>query len=427
MSLGYSFIGLTWLLSGAVGLHAGGQRVAAPDASDPVVWPQWRGPSRDGRVEGTAWPDRLTADRLSAVWRVDNLGPSYAGPIVGDSLVYTVETRDKQHEIVRAFDRASGEFVWSAQWEGAMDVPFFAAKNGSWIRSTPAWDGERLYVGGMRDVLVCLDARTGAQVWAVDFLDRFESPLPAFGLVCSPLVTSDHVYIQAGAALVKLDKRTGETIWRSLQDEGGMNGSAFSSPIIATIGGVEQVVVQTREELCGVQPADGRVLWRERIKTFRGMNILTPTVLGDHIFTSAYGGRSVLLRACPPADQADWLVQREWDNGVQGYMTSPVIIDGYAYMYTRSNRFACIDLQTGQERWISAPTGDDYWSIVSQGDRILALSDDGVIRLIRADPTSYDIIDELAVASQPTWAHLAVAGDELVIREQTALAVHRWK
>ena len=61
-----------------------------------------------------------------------------------------------------AIDRATGQEVWRASWPGAMSVPFFAAANGSWIRATPALHDGRLYVAGMKDVLVCLEAATGA-------------------------------------------------------------------------------------------------------------------------------------------------------------------------------------------------------------------------------------------------------------------------
>ena len=134
-------------------------------AGSGATWQQWRGPARDGSVAGATWPDGLSAERLEQVWHVD-LGPSYSGPIVTEKMVYVTETRDAKTEHVRALDRATGKQVWEATWEGAMTVPFFAASNGSWIRATPAYDpGEeggpgRLYVAGMRDVLVCLDADT---------------------------------------------------------------------------------------------------------------------------------------------------------------------------------------------------------------------------------------------------------------------------
>ncbi len=388
------------------------------------TWPQWRGPSRDGQVPGVTWPDRLN-DRITQSWRVDSLGPSYGGPIVSPELIFTIETRKEEREVVQAYARDTGELVWETQWVGAMDVPFFARKNGSWIRSTPAFDGERLYVGGMRDVLVCLDADSGEIVWRLDFVTEFSAPNPEFGQVCSPLVVGDHLYLQAGTSFCKLDKHTGEVIWRSLEDSGGMMGSVFSSPILSEVAGREQLVVLTRETLNGVAPEDGAVLWSRQIKSFRGMNILTPIVAERGVFTAPYGGRAQLLDVTMSGD-APRVAQR-WDNRIQGYMTSPIVIDGHAYLFTRSNRFACVRLADGKTAWISPPTGDNYWSLVAQGDRILALNDTGRLRLIEATPEVYKVLDEIEVADAQTWAHLAIAGPQVVIREQNALVVYDWE
>lgn len=133
------------------------------------IWPQWRGPERSGVVEGShAWPDRLDETCLKLMWRRE-LGEGYPGPVVSTGHVFTVETLNKEKEVVRAFDRFSGRQLWETAWEGSMKVPFFSNKNGSWVRSTPACDGESLYVAGMRDVLVCLNVKDGRVQWRVDF------------------------------------------------------------------------------------------------------------------------------------------------------------------------------------------------------------------------------------------------------------------
>ena len=155
------------------------------------------------------------------------MGPSYSGPIVAGNRVFTTETEGRELEVVRAYTRDTGELLWETKWEGAMRVPFFAAANGSWIRSTPACDGERLYVAGMRDVLYCLAVDTGDVVWMIDFVEEFETDLPSFGFVCSPLIDGEHVYVQAGASLVKLNKYNGEIVWRSLAEDGGMCALVF--------------------------------------------------------------------------------------------------------------------------------------------------------------------------------------------------------
>lgn len=397
---------------------------AADTAESADSWLQWRGNARDGQFTGPTWPTRLQ-EHLQPVWRVPQLGPSYCGPLITDDVIITAETRDERFEVVQAYDRASGAKLWETTWEGAMQVPFFAAKNGSWIRSTPASDGERVYVGGMRDVLVCLDIASGEERWRVDFISQLDAPLPDFGFVCSPLLTEEHLYVQAGASLCKIDKLTGEILWRSLEDGGGMMGSAFSSPILSTINGREQLLVLSRERMHGVDPNSGEELWNLPIKSFRGMNILTPIEWENAIFTAPYGGRAQLLDI--QANESGALAaEPRWDNRIQGYMTSPVIIDDHAYLFTRSNRFTCIRLEDGEVMWISPPPREEYWSLVAQDDRILALSNTGVLRLIKADPAAYEVIDEVRITDSPAWAHLAMAGRQIAVREQDALVLYDW-
>jgi outer membrane protein assembly factor BamB len=386
-------------------------------------WPQWRGPTRDARSAGDPWPNALSADRLQQSWRVE-LGPSYSGPIVTSDRVFVTETKDRKTEVVRALHRQTGKELWRAEWAGALSVPFFAKANGDWIRSTPAFDGERLYVAGIRDLLICLDAKSGKELWKVDFVQQFGTPLPAFGCVCSPLIDDKFVYVQAGASVAKLDKLTGKVLWQALKDGGGTYGSAFSSPVIAALHGVRQLVVQSRTKLAGVHLEDGKVLWSASIPAFRGMNILTPTVIENRIFTSSYGGGAFLFEV--EKSGTEFSLKEMWKNKVQGYMSSPVVIDHHVYLHLRNQRFACIDLKTGKEAWITTPFGK-YWSMVVRNGRILALDERGDLLLINATPEKFDLLDKRHVSDRPTWAHLAVVGDELFIRELNAQTVYMWK
>ncbi len=63
-----------------------------------------------------------------------------------------------------------------------MTVPFFARENGDWIRSTPALDGDRLYVAGMKDVLVCINIRDGREIWRKDFVATYKHLFPTLVL-----------------------------------------------------------------------------------------------------------------------------------------------------------------------------------------------------------------------------------------------------
>ncbi len=83
-------------------------------------------------------------------------------------------------------------------------------------------------------------------------------------------------------------------------------------------------------------------------------------------------------------------------------MSTPVVIDGHAYIHLKNQRFACIDLSTGTETWTTKPFGK-YWSLVANGDKILALDETGILRLIAANPKEYTLLDEREVSKESAW------------------------
>jgi len=387
------------------------------------TWLQWRGPRRDGVVAGPSWPERLDESRLKLAWRVP-LGASYSGPLVDERHVYVTESFDSAREGVRALDRKTGSELWRHDWPATLEVIFIAKSNGDWIRSTPALEEGRLFVGGMVDQAHCLDAQTGEPLWECDFLSRWGTGKPPFGNVASPLVLPQGVFFFPAGGLACLDKQTGEIVWRAFESKGGAQDNTFGSPILATIAGKAQLVVQTRESLAGVDPESGDVLWSHKTPAFQNTTVLTPTVIGDRVFTSAYGGGSWLIEVT--RDDAGWQTREVWKSKVQGYMTSPLVIDDHIYLYTRSQRFTCLELATGKDTWTTKPYGK-YWSLVAQGDRILALDERGELRLIRANPAEFELLDERQVSDESAWAHLTVAGNDVLVRGLSSLSAFRWE
>ena len=395
-----------------------GQAVSAESPD----WNQWRGPTRDSMIADAKWPDKLN-EKLSLVWEKEH-SPTYSGPIVSGDLVFTTETIDKKSERVTAYKLASGEVSWTREWDGAMSVPFFAAANGDWIRATPVCNKDVLIVLGMRDVMTCLDVKTGADKWRVDFPKDMATPLPSFGAASSPLIEGDAVYVQTGGAVVKLSLADGSVVWKTLENgKGMMSSGAFSSPVVATIAGKKQMVVQTREALCGVDLDTGAVMWKQPIQAFRGMNILTPLVIGDRLFTSAHSGKAQLFEVTRADDK--WSIEELWVQKLQAYMSSPVLNKDSIYRHMKNQRVAAINVGDGSIKWTSSPFGK-YWSMVSNGKHILALDNKGELLLIEPNDEELKIVDRMKVAAD-SWAHLAVQGDMVVVRDLKALKVYRWK
>ena len=392
-------------------------------AGDGETWPQWRGPKRDGSVSVGSWPDSLRSPSLSQRWRIE-LPPSYSGPVVSNDKVFVTYTRDKKYEGVRALDRLSGEEVWKAEWEGAMKVAALGASMGSWIRATPAYDGESLFVAGMPDLLVCLDASTGAERWRADFHARYGTPLPELGFVCSPLVVEDGVYVQTADSFVKVDKETGKSLWRCLERRDKGQGS-YSSPDFAVIQGRPQLLVANIDAIAGVDPATGNVLWQRELDSYDQGCILAPIVYSGGIFTSTRASRTGHYPLTYRNEQ--FSITDGWKNKLVIYMSSPVIVGDYAYVHLKNGRFACIDLRNGKVNWISNRPFGTYCSMVWRKDRILALTNDGRLLLIHADPDRFVLVDSRTVSTAETWGHIALAGQHIYIRERNAITAYRWQ
>jgi hypothetical protein len=154
------------------------------------------------------------------------------------------------------------------------------------------------------------------------------------------------------------------------------------------------------------------------------MNILTPTIVSSNrVFTSTYGGKTLAFDI--QRDGEKFTVQPAWSFKAQGYMTSPVLVDGYAYLHLRNQRALCVSLADGTEKWTSPNGFGKYWSLVANKDRILALDERGMLFLLEANPAKLEIVSERKVGDD-TWAHLAVAGNQVFIRELRALAAYDW-
>jgi len=181
--------------------------------------------------------------------------------------------------------------------------------------------------------------------------------------------------------------------------------------------------VLTRHTLNGVALDDGRELWSQPVPNFRGMNILTPVVSGDRIFTSPYKNGSYMYEVKREGD--GFSVAEVWSHPGSGYMSSPVVIDGHVYLHLGNGRLSCLEIATGEERWRTTGFGK-YWSMAWQGEKILALDADGDLVLIRANPERFELLDEREITSQQAWGHLAVRGNELFVRDLESIRAFRW-
>jgi outer membrane protein assembly factor BamB len=155
------------------------------------------------------------------------------------------------------------------------------------------------------------------------------------------------------------------------------------------------------------------------------MNIFTPVVVGDTIFASTYQNKSWLYKISK--NDSGFAVNEVWENKLQGYMSTPVVINGFAYMHLQNQRFTCVDLSNGETKWTSPKSFGKYWSLIAYKNRILALDQKGILYLIEANPNEFKVLETREITENESWAHLAISGDQIFIRDLKTLSVFQWK
>jgi outer membrane protein assembly factor BamB len=381
-------------------------------------WSQWRGPARTGASAvfkaPATWPDRP-----KQAWKV-TAGAGHASPIVGEGRVYLF-ARVGEREGTTAFDLATGKQLWQQLYDAPYQVNSAASAHGKGPKSTPVYDRGRVYTFGISGILSALQAADGRVVWKKDFAKEFPATSPEYGTSMSPVVAGDLLIVHVGGtgngALLGIDTATGQTKWSWKGD-----GPGYASPVIAELGGTRQIITQSQRHLVALSAADGRVLWQVPFTTEFEQNIVTPVVVDDLVIAAGIGNPTRAFRVSQAGGQ--WKTANVWENAdLPMYMSSPVESGGYLYGLTSRNRgqFFCVDARTGKTMWTTKGREAENAALVTAPGLVMAVTTEGELAVLRANPKQFDPVKRYTVAESPVWAHPAVTANGLVIKDADAL------
>lgn len=380
-----------------------------------VRWAGFRGGDRNSVVHGVQIQTDWAAAPPSEIWR-RAIGPGWSSFAVAGDLLFTQEQRGPD-EIVAAYRAATGKPVWMHK----DPVRFYESNGGAGPRGTPTVRDGRVYAIGATGILNVLDAATGAVVWTRNAIADSGITLPGWGITSSPLVLDDLVVVSVSGALLGYDRASGDKRW-FVKSTGG----SYSSPQLATLDGVPQVLLLAGAGLTSVSPADGTVLWRN---AFAGVPIVQPAVIGerDVLFTSsdAMGGLGA-RRLAVSHDTGGWTVEERWtSNGLKPYFNDYVIHKGHAYGFD-GNILACVDLADGVRKWKGGRYGSGQVLLLADQDLLLVISEEGEIALVSARPDGFkEVAGRVPAIEGKTWNHPVVVGDRLFIRNGQEMAAFR--
>jgi outer membrane protein assembly factor BamB len=391
--------------------------VTFANAVQALDWAQWRGPNRDGISDETGLLQSWPSEGPPLLWQADGLGDGYSSPAVVGDRFYLLGSEGLDNEFVQARSTADGSKIW-IQKIGKVGNPDQRPPYPG-ARSTPTVDGDRVYALGSDGDLVCLSADSGNIVWQKNVRTEFGGLPGEWAYSESPLIDGDAVVVTPGgpeATLLKLNKATGEVIWKAPL-EGGEE-AAYSSIVPATLAGHRQYVQFLQKGVVGVNAESGELLWRYD-RTAKGSlaNIPTPVVHGDMVYTAAgkAGGAVVKIVA-----DGDGLAAEElyFDGKLPRAIGGSVLVGDHLYG-TASDSLMCVELATGEVVWRDRALGA---ASICVADGCLYLhGENGDVALVKATPEKYELLGRFTPPNPPeagsskSWAYPVIADGRLYI------------
>jgi outer membrane protein assembly factor BamB len=360
------------------------------------------------------------------------VGIGYSSPVVAGGQAFIMGRESGGQEACLSFDALTGKPLWKQTYPCPYQPPDPTAGKGP--NSTPTVDGDRVYMLGLGGMFHCLEAKTGHILWKHDFPNEYwgeakdelgeDAWRPPCGASASALLDGDQVILPVGGkkagAMTAFDRKSGRLLWKALEDR-----SSYASPLFATIAGIRQIVGFTGTRMVGLDAKDRKLLWEFPFKAMYEQTIVTPVIWKDRVIICGEIKPTTALELTAKDGKITQKVA--WQNAdLSAYLVTPVVVKDHLIGFDqRSRRLTCIDLATGKTTWNSPRIGKLFVSLVVAGEQILALSDQGELNVLAANPKEYVSRGSWKVAEPGTiWSQLAVVDNRLYIKDKEYLSCY---
>lgn len=393
-------------------------------------FPQFLGPRRDVAVEHVALARDWQRQPPELLWR-QPIGAGWSAFAVVNGFAVTLEQRGGT-ELVTCYEVATGKLRWS---HPLSESRFDSAVAGIGPRATPTIDQGRVYVLGATGRLAALDGAHGALLWEKDLLEEFglapeqEAKDLPYGRSGSPLVVGDLVVVPAGGpsdgrrvSLVAYDKLSGEPRW-----QGGERQISCASPVLATLGGAEQILIVNEDAASGHDPVTGRVLWEHPWEGRSNANASVSQAVAlapDRVLLSkGYGVGAALLELAPRGDGFE--THQLWHEPqlLRTKLTNVAIWQGHAYGLS-DGILECVELASGRRMWKDGRYRQGQ--LLRVRDLLVVVAESGEVFLVEASPERPNhVLGSFQAITGKTWNNPALYGPHLLVRNAEEAACWR--
>ncbi|MBX3745625.1 MAG: PQQ-like beta-propeller repeat protein [Verrucomicrobiae bacterium] len=394
-------------------------------------WPNWRGPSLNGKAPDGQYPVRWTAN--AAAWKVPMPGKGSSSPIVWNGRAY-VTTPAQGQDTVMALDLASGNVLWSTHL--GPETPPKHRTLGSSCNSSPVTDGTGIFVYFKSGHFAALEP-DGTVRWKHNLTERFGPERLFWDQGSSPVVTDRHVVLtrmhQGDSWIAGFDKATGELLWQVARDYRvpPENDNGYTTPIHFENAGRPAFLVWGADHLTAHDASDGRLLWSaggfNPNRTGYWPAIASP-VLHGQIAVVPVGrddrpGQASLhgIRLGGSGDVTD--THRAWiRDDIGTFVSTPAEDAGRIYLLRYRGEIVCLDPATGRSHWsesLPRHAAPYYASPVLANGHLYAAREDGTVFVARIRD-GFELISENPMGERIV-ATPVLAANRLLLRGDSNL------
>jgi outer membrane protein assembly factor BamB len=377
-------------------IHAVALLLLAATSSLAENWPQFRGPTGQGRSGETGVPVEWSATE-NVAWKTELPGQSWSSPIVWNEHVFVTTATDNGEAChVIALDRKSGRILWDK--EAFKQVLRRKEGRNTYATPTPATDGERIYA--------CFgDGSFAALTFAGDIVwtNRSYPFYSQHGLGSSPILYGDLLLMARDgssdgedkglgwqkpwdqACILALDCRTGQERWKARR---GLSRISHGVPAVWTPpNGAAQLVSEAGDVVQGFDLKTGERLWSSQVL---GEGKVPSTVLGGGlVFTAGGWGGRESIKAFRLGGKGDCGTNNlVWEQkGIMPKVPSMLYVDGLLFAITDTGLLSCLKAETGEIQWKEHLPGSFSASPVAAEGRVYFVADNGETSVILAGTT----------------------------------------
>jgi outer membrane protein assembly factor BamB len=428
--------------------------VSLTSAPTGANWPQWRGPSGLGVSAESGLPATWSA-RENVAWNVTLAGLGSSSPIVwNDQVIVTSQNgsaprRPGSHPmlarddaalvarerpiggqrdvppgadgaielVVESFSRTDGRRLWEHRFAAKGPFPELHEKH-NLATPTPVTDGKQVFAWFGTGQVVALDMN-GTRVWARHLGEEYSPFDINWGHGSSPVLYRDLLILlcdhESDAYLLALDARTGRERWKA---DRGAGRSSFSTPLVASAPGGDELIVNSSERIDAYDPATGALLWHADAPR---QTPIPSAVAHEGVVYLTRGYRNSPYLAIRPGGRGDvsttHVIWRAPGGG--SYVPSLVYYDGLLYLTNDVGVLTCADAKTGERVWQMRLDGVFFASPVAADGRVYFVSQTGETVVVRAGRTpeilARNDLGERLVASP------AISGRRIFLRSDARL------